>query len=159
MSEPQWLIQFNKRVLNGYEGVHPFDAQPDAMPAELLHQVFAGLGYHLGSELLADKEFSILDTHLRTHLPALVQSLLRYSITFAGGKHRGYAWVGIHSGSNDGGGVEDDHFEFGLAGANVGLSYIPEHLREGCVAALKQGFTRFNHDHEFFFAHAGVVAA
>ena len=160
LSEPQWLHRFSNSVLAGYTGVNTLDtAQVTAnpMPGELLHRIFQGIGYHLGSELLADREFSIIDSYLRDKKPDLVHHLLRYTTTFAGGQHRGYAWIGIHSGTNDGGGVEDEHFRHALQGVNEALGFIPEHLTDECMLALRQGFLRFAHDHEHFFQRAGQI--
>ena len=160
LAEPQWLHRFSNSVLAGYTGVNALDtAQVTAnpMPGELLHRIFQGIGYHLGSELLADREFSIIDSYLRDKKPELVHYLLHYTTTFAGGLHRGYAWIGIHSGTNDGGGVEDEHFRHALQGVNEALGFIPAHLTDECMLALRQGFLRFAHDHEHFFHRAGQV--
>lgn len=160
LAEPQWLHSFSNTVLAGYTGTNPLQTeaiQANPLPGELLHRIFQGIGYHLGSELLADREFSIIDSYLREQKPDLVHHLLRYTTTFAGGQHRGYAWIGIHSGANEGGGVEDDHFRSALQGVNEALGFIPAHQTDECMLALRHGFLRFAHDHEHFFQRAGQV--
>jgi hypothetical protein len=84
--------------------------------------LFSGLGYHLGSELLADREFSILDTYLRERHSELVDFLKRKTVKIAGVEHRGYAWIGIHSGH--GGGAEADHFSYGLQGTVRAFEFL-----------------------------------
>lgn len=158
--EPQWLHSFSNSVLAGYTGtsvLQDSNALTNLLPGELRHRIFQGIGYHLGSELLADREFSIVDSYWREQKPDLVHHLLHYKATFAGGPHRGYAWIGIHSGANDGGGVEDEHFRYALQGVNEALHFIPVHLNDECVLALRQGFLRFAHEHEHFFQRAGQV--
>lgn len=160
LTEPQWLNIFSNSVLSGYTGTNALQTeigQASPLPGELLHRVFQGIGYHLGSELLADREFSIIDSYLRTQKPELVHHLLRYTTTFAGGPHRGYAWIGIHSGANDGGGVEDEHFLYALQGVNEAIGFIPPHLTDEAILALRHGFLRFAHDHAHFFQRAGKI--
>src|SRR6185436_19885119 len=38
-------------------------------------RLFGGMGFHTGSEILADQEFVILDRHLREKRPELVEAL------------------------------------------------------------------------------------
>jgi hypothetical protein len=137
------LIQVNEAVLQGYTG----GLDPKAGS---LARVFAGMGYHLGSELLADREFSIIDTYLRTHHDALVQHLMRATVELAGGTHRCYAWVGVHSGH--GGGVEADHFDYAIAGARAAIRFLVGERHDEAVTALIQGFLAFEKDHARFFA-------
>ena len=65
---PYWLNSLNSRVAQGYGAGSPDDA---------LH-VFRSLGYHVGSEVLADKEFSIIDERLTELHPNLVQPKVNY---------------------------------------------------------------------------------
>jgi hypothetical protein len=73
------------------------------------NSLFAAIGFHLGSELLADEEFGILDRFLRSRFPGLV-SLLEQDRT--GGGHAAYLWIQLHTK------VEADHFETALRGAD-----------------------------------------
>jgi hypothetical protein len=142
--EPPALQWLNEAVMSGYTG-QPLCAQGPASA------IFYGMGYHLGSELLADREFSMLDEHLRAHHHDLVQSLMRHTVTLAGGQHRCYAWVGIHSGH--GGGVEADHFDVAVRGVDVAFAYLCPTLQAQAEAALKAGFIQFSNDHQFFFGN------
>jgi hypothetical protein len=142
-TDPAALVAVNDAVVPGYTG------RPRAT-ADKCEQIFYGLGYHLGSELLADREFSIIDEYLRGQQPELVHHLMRSTIELAGGKHRCYAWVGVHSGH--GGGVEADHFEYALAGARSALKFLVGADANTAVAALAEGFVAFERDHARFFA-------
>jgi len=140
--EPGELQAVNESVLRGYSGQAIASGGPVA-------GVFAGIGYHLGSELLADREFSLIDEHLRKNRNDLVQHLLRSTVELAGGKHRCYAWVGVHSGQ--GGGVEADHFNYAVQGVKAAFDYLASDSRELALSALVEGFKAFDKDHERFF--------
>jgi hypothetical protein len=143
--EPAELAAINETVLAGYTG-HATAGQGG------LAQSFAAIGYHLGSELLADREFSLIDEHLRRHHADLVQHLMRTTVTLAGGAHRCYAWVGVHSGH--GGAVEADHFDNAAQGARLALQFIDQGSRDLAAQSLVTGFLAFDHDHSRFFAMA-----
>ncbi len=70
---------------------------------------------------------------------------MRSTVELDGGKHRCYAWVGVHSGH--GGGVEADHFDYALSGARAALQFLDESRREEAMAALTAGFVAFEKDH------------
>ncbi len=143
--EPAALRQLNEAVLVGYTG-HA------AASDDVATRIFAGLGYHLGSELLADREFSIIDEYLRKHRNDLVQHLMRSTVELAGGQHRCYAWVGVHSGH--GGGVEAEHFEYAVSGAHAALKYLVGTPSDHAVSALATGFRAFEREHTAFFSIA-----
>jgi hypothetical protein len=137
------LQALNEAVLQNYTG-QPLSAQG------ALARAFFGIGYHLGSELLADGEFSLIDETLRRDWPELVHSLMRSTVTLAGGEHRCYAWVGVHSGH--GGGVEADHFDRALEGLSMALRFLqPADFAPQARAALAAGFRAFEADHLRFF--------
>jgi hypothetical protein len=140
--EPPELLAVNDGVISGYTG------QPAAAEGRVA-QAFWAMGYHLGSELLADQEFSLIDEHLRQHQPELVHHLMRSTVQLAGGTHRCYAWVGVHSGH--GGGVEADHFDYALEGAHSALRFLVGGDGALAVRALKDGFRAFEQDHARFF--------
>jgi hypothetical protein len=141
-ADPPELDALNEAVLRGYAGEH-------GAAAGEVGRVFSGLGYHLGSELLADREFSMIDEFLRGEHDALVQHLMRTTVDLAGGTHRCYAWVGVHSGH--GGAVEADHFDYALGAARAGIGYLVGHDEGEAVDALKAGFQAFARDHRTFF--------
>ncbi len=140
--DPSALREVNDAVMFGYRGRHQTEGG-------VVGEIFAGMGYHLGSELLADREFSLIDEHLRGQRNDLVQHLMRSTVALAGGKHRCYAWVGVHSGH--GGGVEADHFDFAVAGAKAGLQFLVGSNHDFAVESLAIGFRAFADDHRKFF--------
>jgi hypothetical protein len=144
-AEPQSLRRLNEAVILGYTG-------RTTAADDIATRVFAGLGYHLGSELLADREFSIIDEYLRQHKNDLVQHLMRSTVELAGGQHRCYAWVGVHSGH--GGGVEAEHFEYAISGARAALNYLVDASHYDAMSALATGFRAFEREHAAFFTLA-----
>ncbi|MBX9695288.1 MAG: hypothetical protein K2Z81_23080 [Cyanobacteria bacterium] len=72
-------------------------------------ELFKGIGFHIGSELLADEEFNILDKYLKQHHPQLVKHLLA---------NKAYAWVAVHTT------VEAEHFDAAVKSAQVALEFF-----------------------------------
>jgi hypothetical protein len=141
-AEPSELGAVNAGVMAGYTGQTCVDLGR-------LAQAFSAMGFHLGSELLADREFSLIDEYLRAQRGDLVQHLMRSKVKLAGAEHRCYAWVGVHSGH--GGGVEADHFEHAAQGAHHALNYIPSGSTGLAMDALVAGFRAFDRNHDRFF--------
>ncbi|WP_137936015.1 hypothetical protein [Chitinivorax sp. B] len=139
LHEPEWLTLLNARVAEGY-GV----GTADDLPA-----IFSCIGYHLGSELLADREFSIIDETLCFYAPTLVQTLKNTRVNIAGQDHVAYQWLAIHSGH--GGGAEADHFDWATQGARLAFRNVPTAMHDVLRAQLHQGFKRFAEDHRTFF--------
>lgn len=139
LSEPLRLQALNNRVARGY-GV----GTPDDLPS-----IFEAIGYHLGSEVLADQEFSIIDSSLREQAPDLVEHLKATSVEIAGQHHNTYQWVAIHSGH--GSAVEADHFEWATQGAKLAFRFVPEDLHAALQQQLDVGFVSFARDHREFF--------
>jgi hypothetical protein len=136
---PLWLVGLEDRTQVGYG-----HGTPDDLPS-----IFRAMGYHLGSEVLADQEFSLLDRTLRQRQPELVQHLLRTRVRVADQDHPAWYWVGIHSGH--GGGVEMDHFDWAVQGVREAFRYTdPEdhdYLREQVLG----GFADFARCHTELF--------
>lgn len=80
-------------------------------------QLFGAMGFHAGSEVLADEEFNVIDSVLRERQPQLVAALRAMKVEVAGQKHDAYYWVHIHTS------VEAEHFEAALRGANQALRF------------------------------------
>lgn len=140
LAEPEWLHALNRQVAEGY-GAHS---------ADTAEAVFYSIGYHLGSEILADREFSLIDEVLRQECPELVAFLREHHVNIAGQEHLAYQWIAIHSGH--GSAVEADHFRWAVRGADLAFQHLPalqhEHLRK----QLHRGFRRFAEDHWQFFS-------
>lgn len=139
LDDPDWLTELNRLVYEGYGLGRPGTRR----------ELFAGMGFHVGSEILADDEFTLLDGRMRKQLPDLVDDLLNTRVQIAGEYHPAYYWVGIHSGI--GGGVEHDHFEWAIRGVREALSMTPEGEREEARAAVLAGFDLFCELHRRFF--------
>jgi hypothetical protein len=80
-------------------------------------RLFHGMGFHTGSEVLADAEFNVLDRALRARDPQMVEALQKARVTVAGQEHDAWYWVRIHTS------VEADHFEAALKGVNNAARY------------------------------------
>lgn len=139
LNDPLWLRALHDRVAIGYGA-----ASPDDLP-----NVFRAMGYHLGSEVLADREFSLIDEGLRARMPGLVAFLRTRRVLLAGEEHDAYHWLGIHSGH--GGGVEEDHFAWAVQGVERGYRYTDSALHPLIQDQLHLGFGDFARDHRIFF--------
>jgi hypothetical protein len=85
------------------------------------------MGFHAGSEVLADREFTVLDRVLRERLPALVAHLEQTRVPILGERHDAYYWVRIHTG------VEAEHFEYALRGVRKALRFYAGTQPRGLV--------------------------
>jgi hypothetical protein len=137
--EADWARALRERVATGY-GVGSVDDGP---------AVFRALGYHLGSELLADREFSVIHETLGERQPALAGDLAARQVVIAGQPHRCFQWIEIHSGH--GGGAEEDHFQWALQGVALAFRYCSDPPAT-LLDALHDGYLSFARDHEEFFA-------
>jgi len=139
LAEPLWLAALRERVGIGY-GIFP-DGRPFAL--------FRAMGYHLGSELLADREFSLLDQTLRATQPALVGFLNDHEVDIAGQVHNAYRWIRVHSGH--GGRAEADHFRWAVHGVEEAFRFIDPGRHADLRHQLHLGFLDFVADHREFF--------
>lgn len=139
LAQPIWLSAINHRVANGYGVGTPDDAS----------DLFRSMGYHLGSEILADQEFSVIDRALKVHQPGLVSYLSKNDFQIYDQKHRGYAWIGLHSG--EGSAKEVEHFEAATAGVRSALSFVRPELRATYRHQVHLGIGSFVRDHQEFF--------
>jgi len=101
-------------------------------------RLFGAMGFHVGSEILADQEFLIIDRVLREKRPDFVTALQTMRIEILGEKHDAYYWIHIHTG------VEAEHFDAALRGVNSALRFYaggkgPAEVKRFMLA----GFTRF----------------
>jgi hypothetical protein len=80
-------------------------------------RLFSAMGFHVGSEILADREFLIIDQVLKAKRADLVAHLSATKIEIGGQKHDAYYWVHIHTG------VEAEHFDAALRGVNSALKF------------------------------------
>jgi hypothetical protein len=102
------------------------------------------MGFHAGSEVLADHEFTVIDRCLRARRPDVVAALEGMKVEILGRKHDAYYWIRIHTS------VEAEHFEAALAGVNNALRfYAGGEAKDTVKGWILDGFARF----------AGVQAA
>jgi hypothetical protein len=100
--------------------------------------LFQAMGFHTGSEILADREFTIIDAHLRAKHPAVVAALEPMTVEILGEKHNAYYWIRIHTG------VEVEHFDAALKGGNNALRfYAGDEAPATLKGWLLEGFARF----------------
>ena len=146
LREPMWLRTLNAQVAHGYGA-----GTPDDLPA-----AFRSMGYHLGSELLADQEFSLIDQTMREGAPEMTEFLRQHKVNIAGQDHMAYQWVSIHSGH--GGGAEADHFKWATRGARLAFRYVAPELHDDLRREIHKGFRAFAADHEEFFTRVNETA-
>jgi hypothetical protein len=139
LQDPLWLKALHDRVAIGYGA-----ASPDDLP-----NIFRAMGYHLGSEVLADREFSLIDEGLRTRAPEAHQWLTTKKVLLAEEEHDAYHWLAIHSGH--GGGVECDHFAWAVQGVTRGFKYTDPSVHDAMRVQIHLGFADFARDHRLFF--------
>jgi hypothetical protein len=101
-------------------------------------RLFSAMGFHTGSEILADQEFVLIDRHLRERRPDLVRSLESLRVPILGQQHNAYYWIRIHTG------VEAEHFDAALKGVNNALRfYAGAQAPEAVKGDILAGFSRF----------------
>jgi len=145
LADPTWLDGLQERVAIGY-GAH----SPDTLAS-----IFRSIGYHLGSEVLADGEFSLIDTAFEQGDPELTAYLRSTQIKIARWEHFAYAWIEIHSGH--GGGAEADHFEWAVKGLRRAFQFSDPAQHEELKEQVFLGFGDFARDHALFFDRVNEI--
>ncbi len=111
-------------------------------------RLLRAMGFHTGSEILADQEFVVLDRALRARRPELVAALEGMKIPILGERHNAYYWIRIHTG------VEAEHFDAALKGVNNALRfYAGSASREAVKGWILEGFATFADVQGAFMAH------
>jgi hypothetical protein len=113
-------------------------------------RLFRCMGFHTGSEILADQEFVILDRVLRARHADMVAVLEAARVPLAGEKHNAYYWVRIHTG------VEAEHFDAALKGVNNALRFYAGDADPAVVKGwIMEGFGQFAGVQDDFMAALG----
>jgi hypothetical protein len=124
-----------QRALIGY-GVNIIMDEP---------KLFRALGFHLGTEILADQEFGIMNVFFRTKRPDIARYLEQAEIQVGGQTLPAYFWISRHT-------VADaEHFDAAVQSANQALQYyagtadrtqVKEWILEGVqeIAVLEADF-------------------
>ena len=112
---PNWLDEICDGVMSSYEG-KPND----------LASLVTGMGVHLASEMLGDREYSLIDMVIRQENQGIGFDLYmkknRSSAVINGHKYTPWTWVVIHS-QHDSSGVEVEHYEYALDAIQMTLRY------------------------------------
>jgi hypothetical protein len=113
-------------------------------------RLFRAMGFHTGSEILADQEFVVLDRTLRADRPELVTALESMKVPILGERHNAYYWVRIHTG------VEAEHFDAALKGVNNALRFYAGKEPPAAVKGwILDGFRSFASVQGDFMARLG----
>jgi hypothetical protein len=113
---PAWMQTIITDLINGYQG-----------KIDDLEAIVTALGFHIGSELLADREYSLIDKVVRyTNRGSGFDAWLQGKQVEVGGKRLSpWYWIVVH-GKHNASGVEADHFELALDALNLLAEYRPE---------------------------------
>jgi hypothetical protein len=113
-------------------------------------RLFRAMGFHTGSEILADQEFVVLDQTLRARRPDMVAALENMKIPILGERHNAYYWIRIHTG------VEAEHFDAALKGVNNALRFYAGREPVAMVKGwILEGFRTFADVQGEFMARLG----
>jgi hypothetical protein len=113
---PAWMKGIATDLINGYQG-----------KIDDIEALVTALGFHLGSELLADREYAIIDKVVRyTNRGVGFDAWLKGKQVTVGGKRLSpWYWIVVH-GQHNSTGVEADHFDYALDALNLLAAYRPE---------------------------------
>lgn len=98
--------------------------------------LFSGLGFHLGSERLADIEFNAVNDLMKNHFPEFVaqanQSTGSTGVPV-------YGWISVHTS------VEVDHYDYSMKAAIDSLTFYNEHeiSQKDAYNEIINGFDEF----------------
>jgi hypothetical protein len=132
-----------RHVREGYGSVQAGDACT----------LMRAIGFHVGSERLADEEFGVLDRFLRATHPKLVESLEGTEVAIGGVQQPAYLWIGVHTR------VEAEHFEWAVLGAKQALRYYTGPERPAQLKGwILDGCRRFGDVQKAFMAGLRVAS-
>lgn len=131
---PDWLDTLVKDVVAGYEGT----------PGDVKALVKA-MGFHLASEMLGDREYSLIDEVIRYENRGNgFDQYLRETakpVKIHGHNYTPWSWILIHS-RHDGTGVEAEHSEYALTALNLAVRFGTESEQQ-LVAWAMEGYGHF----------------
>ncbi|GFZ98806.1 hypothetical protein [Okeania sp. KiyG1] len=131
---PDWMLEILDKTVQGYQGV----------PGNVIELIRA-IGFHAASEVLAHREYSIIDKVVRHDNRNLgFDAYLRQingKVEVEQGQFSPWYWIVIH-GKHQGVGVEAEHFQLALEALDLVAKYRTESDREIQKLAL-QGFSEF----------------
>jgi len=131
---PDWLDTLVKDVVAGYEGT----------PGDVKALVKA-MGFHLASEMLGDREYSLIDEVIRYENRGNgFDQYLRETakpVKIHGHSYTPWSWILIHS-RHDGTGVEIEHSEYALTALNLAVRFGTDPEQQ-LVAWAIEGYGHF----------------
>jgi hypothetical protein len=131
---PKWMEEVLTDTVNGYQGV------PGNAPA-----LIRAMGFHAASEILADREYSLIDKVVRYDNRGKGFDAYLHTddgkVKINGRPFSAWYWIVIH-GKHGGSGVEADHFQYALEALDMAAEYRPESAQKVREYAL-EGFNDF----------------
>jgi hypothetical protein len=131
---PSWLDLIAREVMDSYQGT------PNNMAS-----LVRGMGMHVASEMLGDREYSLIDMIVRQENKGIGFDLyLKQNPSIARiGNHNytPWTWVVIHS-QHDKSGVEAEHYKDALEALNMSVRYIKQPEKQ-ILAWAQEGFSTF----------------
>jgi hypothetical protein len=129
-----WMRETLDNTIQGYQGI----------PGDIVALVQA-MGFHAASEVLADREYSVIDKVVRhDYRDRGYDAYLRQNkgkVEVEQGQLSAWYWIVIH-GKHQGSGVEAEHFQCALEALELAAQYRPESAHQIQRWAL-QGFADF----------------
>lgn len=129
---PQWMETIITDLITGYQG-----------KISDIEALVTAVGYHISSELLADREYSLIDKVIRyTHRGSGFDTWLQGKKIDVGGKHvNPWYWIVVHGKYNDLG-VEAEHRDLALEALNLIAQYCSK-SNEKILKWASKGFLDF----------------
>jgi hypothetical protein len=138
---PDWMGDIITDLIASYQG-----------EINNIEALVTALGFHLGSELLADQEYSLIDKVIRyTNRGHGFDAWLHgKQVEIAGKRLSPWYWIVVH-GKHNASGVEAEHFQFALEALNLVAQYRPE-SHETILKWASKGFLDFAELQQRLFA-------
>lgn len=129
---PNWLTEVVGDLVAGYQG-----------KIGDLQALVTAVGFHIGSELLADREYSLIDKVVRHNNRGLNFDayLQGKQIEISGKRLSPWYWIVVH-GKHNSSGVEAEHCQMALDALNLMAEYRPE-SRATILEWASKGFVDF----------------
>jgi hypothetical protein len=129
---PDWMEAVITNLIGSYQG-----------EINNIEALVTAIGFHLGSELLADQEYSLIDKVVRhTNRGTGFDAWLKGKQVQVSGKRLSpWYWIVVH-GKHNASGVEADHFQYALDALNLLAQNRPE-SNETILKWAAKGFLDF----------------
>jgi hypothetical protein len=129
---PDWMQPILVDTVSGYQGI-----------IGDLQALVTALGFHIGSELLADREYALIDKVVRHNNRGVgFDAYLHGKQVEIGGKRLSpWYWIVVH-GKHNSSGVEAEHCQLGIDALNLMAQYRPESA-DTILAWASKGFLDF----------------